>query len=327
MSLPAGVLSEKFMDIREVVIAPGAEEALTYDGIPDQVVVYPRLSVGPIITELEILPVGAKGGGRIRVRGTGPWVAPGVTQQLKIRNGDALSRTLVVIAQKGYLPASVVLPVTEVEPTSVMYQSSLLGSGSATFTYEHVTNGPILVLTAQANDNGNASAPSAVTVGGVSAVLVTSQGAQEGAVRACAVSAWITGDQQAGTKTITITDVGTIDMRRIYVFSFDPGVGLGDNGAAGDTGGGTFNVNIVGQQEPNLLIAIVAADGVADPGAVTEGSGKVRVSQTGAITTGTTIARVAVYRGPNLTGSQLFNWTFPAGNTAEASVAVEIFLP
>ena len=93
------------------MLTAGQERQIDYDFIPDQVLVVPRLD-SIILTTVDIVAIGAQGGGRHQLRGTGPIVLPGITKQVYFRNNESLTRTLIVTAQKGYAPFSVVMPTT-----------------------------------------------------------------------------------------------------------------------------------------------------------------------------------------------------------------------
>ena len=108
-----GAASPPYYNVQEVTLTAGQERQLDYDFIPDQVLIVPKLD--SVITDnIEIVAIGAQGGGKHQLRGTGPLVLPGITKQLYLRNNDLLSRTLIVTAQKGYAPLSIVMPTTSV---------------------------------------------------------------------------------------------------------------------------------------------------------------------------------------------------------------------
>jgi len=130
----------------------------------------------------------------------------------------------------------------------------------------------------------------------------------------------------AGTKTITITFVGTVDALRSSIFSFLPGVSLGTSDTASRTGAGAMNVDLVGTRTPNIMLALAVGDSIAvGTLTISEGSGKVLVIDSGIVGAGTNDGRAAIYRIQNVLNADAFAFSFTTIG-AGAGVGLEMMV-
>jgi len=94
-----------------VVIPASGSKEIRLEFKPDQMI---AASLSGLTNGVDIFPDGVAGHGGIPLRGIGPVHWPGVTDQQKIlfTNLDTVERTIRLIAQRGYSPVSLNLPVT-----------------------------------------------------------------------------------------------------------------------------------------------------------------------------------------------------------------------
>jgi hypothetical protein len=251
----------RFYNCQEIVLTAGQERIVTYEFEPEQIIIVPKLN--SVITDsIEITPVGAQGGGRIQLRGTGPIIVPGLSKQLLLKNNDLVSRTLIVTAQRGYMPASIVMPVTSVVPTSVGLLSQLISTyaniGSASPIHPHVQDGWILVAITGFDGVAQWTA-TAVTAAGKTGVLIRDSG-PNGGTRA---QVWAIQDVPAGQQSVSITlSIASVDFVCITTFSLDPAVGMGNSGLLNWNVDAAQNVSLVNLEDRSASLWFVSAQNV-----------------------------------------------------------------
>lgn len=116
----------KFYQTERIALASGEQRTLTYDAVPDQILIRP--AGGTIFTEgLLVRVVGGRGGAAEELIGTGPMVVPGVSKHIELYNGDTVARTVLVTAQRGYLPLSIVMPATQATDMETLAIGATIG--------------------------------------------------------------------------------------------------------------------------------------------------------------------------------------------------------
>jgi hypothetical protein len=107
---PDKLNSDKAFVMDEYEVGALSSLEVSYFFQPDQILAY---TDSPLDVGIDIAVGGGQGAGLIPLRGQGPASFPGLSpnQRLTLYNLDSVARTLLLIAQRGYLPITVTAPV------------------------------------------------------------------------------------------------------------------------------------------------------------------------------------------------------------------------
>lgn len=303
-----------------------------YDFQPDQIM---AVSLDAMSGDgIWFFPRGMGGGGGLPLLTQGPLIFPGVVdnQHLRIENREAISRRLILTAQRGYPLAAIQTPTSVAKPTSTLIQSqSVYGplwtiTGDRTHTHLHIGRYVLFAVCGWEYQNPFQNVViNAVAVGGVTATKVAEGvGTNAGAFMKSTVQWWL-ADVPANNNVNIVVDIitGTTVLQAYYAhaYSFADGIRIGNVDIDALAGAGTMSLSVVGALSSSTILCMAQAG--SDPvAAFTEGAGAdVWVAQffNGATANGQMHRRVGA-------GQALFSYTAAANTRSAAAAAIEIAL-
>ena len=176
---PDKLNSDKAFVMDEYEIGALSSLEVSYFFQPDQILAY---TDAPLTTGIDIALGGGQGAGLIPVRGQGPASFPGLSpnQRLTLYNLDAVARTLLLIAQRGYLPMTVTAPVETISVTTILYSAYVLardqkvqGISGGTFTSGAWRTRTLTNLVADTGGNASLAANQITLLAGTYRVLAS----------------------------------------------------------------------------------------------------------------------------------------------------------
>jgi hypothetical protein len=311
----------KYFVAEDYELGPLGEMEVSYQFQPEQVLAYTDV---PLDIGIDFRVDGAQGGGAIPLRGQGPVSFPGLSanQRLRIINRDLVARTVMLFAQKGHLPLSVVGPSVAAKPSSISPQLatpySVAGIGNSFTTTINHNGGPLVLLTLITKAAGTCSVTS-LTAAGWPIPLLAQRQSGNGNIRTHAAVWARTADIPAGVVTLqgTMSSVAN-DSLLVYCLSMLAGVGVGNSLAGGNDTGAAFSMDLPVQAQGVWATYACAVAG----GAFTEGtSAQLVFSETLA-------GRPHyIYRHAGTSGPLTSSFSFGASAARPSGAALELFIP
>jgi len=259
--------------ITEHELSASGQVEVAYAFKPDQILAYTDT---PLDIGVDIQVAGSQGGGTVPLRGQGPASFPGVSenQVVVLRNLDLIDRTILLVAQKGLLPTSIVGPSVAARPSAISPISETYhrtASGTVhTFVHSHKSSGLLLVyVTLQGVAGGVTINISSVTANGQAMTQKQHQAVALGATARVTAGLYSLLDVAAGDITIVVTTSGSAQVGA-WALTFDARISIG-NTTGGTANAAALTITNVGQLSTSKHYAAIV---VRDLGvAITEAAG------------------------------------------------------
>lgn len=317
---------------KKLTIAALATGQVDYDFQPDQIIV---LCTSSVLNGFYIFPHGAQGSAGIPLLSQGPVVFPGIeaNQHIDFTSLELSSKDLVIIAQKGYQPTSIVTPTTQglAQTTNPTGQAIFEAKNAAAVwnagSYNH--QGRWALVLVGMHDFGVANPHrtfSSITLGGVAGTLLKRQQQANSTTDWDEVAIFLVDNLVNGPLALvsTLSGIPQQGYMSALVISFRDGIVAGNVGGAGANAGANISFSVTSHNASSLIISLFSGSfSTALPYSETGGATVILAIHI------TANSQDGMYERSGGPASMQFFYSGAgtAGMTSACSAAAEIYIP